>query len=69
MPWSCKRPEHRICACCGQSFPKAWLDTRKGVKDGRDEFCSPYCHSAYYDGIQPQLPLAFNGATFNRRIQ
>jgi hypothetical protein len=71
MPWSLKRPQHRICACCGQDFPASWLNLRKAVRDGKDEFCSPYCRSAYLDGTQTGLPKGLNGHNLivNRRIQ
>jgi hypothetical protein len=51
--WSRKYVEHKICSCCGSSFPAAWVYTHKAVRDGKDEFCSPFCHEAYLDGVNP----------------
>lgn len=60
MPWSIKFREHRICECCGQSFPASWLNLRKAAREGKLEFCSPYCRSAYLDGTQSSQPIIYS---------
>lgn len=59
--FSPKRPDHLICDNCAQSFPETWIAQRKGVKDGKDNFCSPFCHEQFEEGTQLALPLGFNG--------
>lgn len=59
--YSRKRANHLVCDNCSQTFPESWIAQRKGVKEGREAFCSPFCHEQYMEGTQLALPLGFGG--------
>jgi len=69
MFFSKKFVNHLICDCCASPFPEAWVANKKAVRDGREVFCSPYCHSIYQEHTVP-LPIV-NGVRvtiLNRRF-
>jgi hypothetical protein len=59
--YSRKHANHLVCDNCGQCFPESWIASRKAVSEGRDKFCSPFCHEQYMEGTQLALPLGFGG--------